>query len=85
MVAKLTSLKEKYMKKLLVKLLAMFIRDKQKRKEFRYKMLRGKESRHFELFPESCTSKKSPEVVRQEASNKWHRRSAGVILFKSHW
>jgi len=35
------------MKKLIVKFLAMFIRDKQKRKEFRYRMLRGKESRHF--------------------------------------
>lgn len=27
--------------------MALFIRDKQKRKEFRYRLLRGKESRHF--------------------------------------
>lgn len=37
-----------------------------------------------ELSPKSWTSKKGPEAVHEEASDKWHRRSAGVILFKFH-
>lgn len=52
------------MKKLLIKFLAMFIRDKQKRKEFRYKMLRGKESRHMPGY----TYAREPFFMANEAS-----------------